>query len=101
MKTDDDIGIDEALTLKADQVERYLDLMKCNRPCEACGHEHFKVEKTEDDVAFIAHPLFKDEELGLVYVPVTCARCGNTRFLNAITMARIIMGDHNGAKNGK
>lgn len=97
----DDVGYEDAIKISFDQATDYLKRMRCNRPCEACGYEDFKIETDGSDVAYIPIILAKDDNLGLLYMPVSCLRCGNTRFINAISMARTILGEHTGDEHGE
>jgi NAD-dependent dihydropyrimidine dehydrogenase PreA subunit len=96
-----EIGFEYAIRLTARQIYDYLKSVGCTLPCEACGHDDFRVETNDDRVAFVTQELYENPAMGVVLVPLTCHRCGNTRLINAMPMAKAVFADHTGDDDGK
>lgn len=82
---DEKLTIDDLRTLTLDQVNGYLQSKDMERACEACGHAGWELEgvdKSSDRVHVVGHRMVFRENDYLVYVPLTCTNCGNTRFIN-------------------
>lgn len=80
-----EVTTQDLATLTAETVNRYLSLKNMERACEACGHQEWELEGVDPEsrrTHVVAHRLVFGKNKYFVYVPMSCANCGNTRFIN-------------------
>lgn len=94
-----DVTLEYITSLTFDQVNDYLARTDAEHPCEACTHDRWLIDSDEGKVLFVNAPLSHNPRNGLIFLPLTCERCGNTRFINAVNIAANIT--HHEAGHGK
>lgn len=82
-----DINIEQIITLTCDQVNGYLERYDAEHPCEACGHHQWTLDEDNGRAMFVSAPLAHQPTQGLVFLPLTCEKCSNTRLINAANIA--------------
>lgn len=81
------IDLEQITSLTFDQVNGYLTRFDAEHPCEACGHPEWLMDEDAGKVLFVSSPLAHNPDQGMVFLPLTCERCGNTRFINGANIA--------------
>ncbi|MCR4508910.1 hypothetical protein NUV66_06300 [Pseudomonas sp. 32.2.56] len=81
------IDLEQITNLTFDQVNKYLTRFDAEHPCEACGHSEWLIDEVDGKALFVSSPLAHNPDQGMVFLPLTCEKCGNTRFLNAAVIA--------------
>lgn len=61
--------------------------------CEACGASDWTISQDGNGRPnMVLSPLFDPPKSQLLFVPIFCGQCGNTRFINASQAAGVIKG---------
>lgn len=85
------VTLDQITKLTVDQVNGHLTRMDCEHACEACGHDRWTIDVDEEVVAFVSAPLANNPRSGMIFLPLACERCANTRLINAANIAAEIL----------
>lgn len=68
----------------ADQLNDHLMKRGGVNPCEGCGTSEWSISMdSKGRPTMIRAPLFDPNDSVLLFVPLFCKQCGNTRFINA------------------
>jgi hypothetical protein len=81
------VTLEEIIRLTVDQVNGYLGRMDAEHPCAACGHDGWTIDYDDGRVIFVSTPLAHNPRNGMAFLPLTCDRCANTRFINGANIA--------------
>ncbi|RMS51663.1 hypothetical protein ALP65_200001 [Pseudomonas aeruginosa] len=86
--------VSERVRLVAEfSVERLNDHFERNgglNPCEACGEDDWTISQdSKGRPTMIQSPIFDPPSNALLFVPVFCGKCGNTRFINVAQAAGV------------
>lgn len=83
-------NINELEELTPEQINAHLARKDSEHPCEACGHDQWVMETHQDNTIVFLHAPVLAKPGSLVYLPLLCNSCGNTRLINAAMMIREI-----------
>ncbi|MWK59781.1 hypothetical protein GO594_27660 [Pseudomonas otitidis] len=78
----------------ADQLNDHLMRRGGVNVCEGCGTSEWSISMdTKGRPSMIKCALFDPEDKMLLFIPLFCKRCGNTRFINAAQVIEPEQGD--------
>lgn len=86
-KVNDPIDLEKISSLTLEQVNGYLTRFDAENPCGACKHDQWVVDEFQGKIIFVTTAIATSLDSGLIYLPLACERCGNTRFINAANIA--------------